>query len=124
MHLRLLKSKLHKATVTETVLDYHGSVTIDEDLMEAVGLLASEVVTIANLSTGQRAETYVIRGQRGSGIIGLNGAVARLAEPGDRIIVFSYAFLTPDEVASHQPRVAILDEHNAVVERWEEPSVS
>lgn len=118
MQIRLLKSKLHRATTTRTRLDYHGSITIDEDLMDAVGLLPYEAVTIANCSNGQRAETYVLKGERGSGAMELNGAMARLAEPGDRLIVFSFAFLEPQEVADHKPRVAVLDHENHIIEQW------
>lgn len=119
MQLRLLKSKLHMATCRNTHLLYHGSITIDEDLMDAVGLLAYEAVLIGNCATGMRAETYVLTGKRGSGEIQLNGAMARLAQPGDRLIIMSFAFLEPSEVARHKPKVAVLDEKNQIVEQWE-----
>lgn len=119
MLLRLLKSKLHMATVTQTELNYHGSVTIDRDIMDAAGLLAYEQVLIANCATGLRGETYVIEGERGSRIIQMNGALARMAQPGDRIIVLSFAFLTPEEAPRHRPQVAILDDKNRVIERFE-----
>lgn len=119
MYLRLLKGKLHQAAVTQTRLDYHGSITIDESLMEAVGFLPYEAVTVANLSTGQRAETYVIPGKKGNRDIGMNGAMARLAEPGDRVIILSFAFVEPGEVPSHHPKVAILDAENTIVEQFE-----
>ncbi len=118
MLLRLLKSKLHMAQVTQTDVSYHGSITIDSDLMDAVGLLPYEQVLIGNSATGQRGETYVIRGTAGGGSMQLNGAMARLAQPGDRIIVMAFAFATPDEVESLRPRVAVLDEHNRIVEQW------
>lgn len=119
MHIRLLKSKLHMACVTRTALNYHGSITIDETLLEAVGLLPYEAVLIGNVSTGLRAETYCIKGERGSGEIQMNGAMARLAEPGDRLIILSFAFLEPSEVAGHRPRVAVLDVKNRIQEQWE-----
>lgn len=118
MQIRLLKSKLHMAAVTNTHLHYHGSITIDEDLMDAVGLLPYEAVLIANVSTGVRAETYVLKGERGRRQMELNGAMARLAEKGDRIIIISFAFLDPKEVDSHHPRIAILDANNEIVEKW------
>jgi aspartate 1-decarboxylase len=119
MLLRLLKSKLHLAAVTQTELHYHGSITIDRDLMDAVGLIPYEQVMVANGSNGARGETYVIEGPRGSGAIQMNGALARLAHPGDRIIVMSFAFATPEEASAHRPKVAILDEKNRIVEQFE-----
>lgn len=119
MQLRFLKSKLHLATVRQTHLDYHGSITIAEDLMEAVGFFPYEAVLIGNTATGARAETYVLKGKRGSGEIQLNGAMARLAQPGDRIIIMSFVLLEPSEIPGHKPKVAILDEKNRVVEKWE-----
>lgn len=116
MLLSLLKSKLHMAAVTRTELTYHGSITIDPELMAAVGLLSHEKVLVSNCSTGQRGETYVIRGQQGQREVQLNGAMARLAQPGDRIIVMAFAAMTPDEAARHHPVVAILDAHNRIVE--------
>jgi aspartate 1-decarboxylase len=119
MLLRLLKSKLHMAAVTGTNLHYHGSITIDEDLMEAVGLLPHEAVLIANVSTGARGETYVIKGERGKKQIELNGAIARLATPGDRLIVLAFALVEPKEVAALKPKIACLDTHNGITEQFE-----
>ncbi|SFJ05781.1 aspartate 1-decarboxylase [Planctomicrobium piriforme] len=119
MLLRLLKSKLHMAAVTKTELHYHGSITIDRDIMDAVGLLPYEQVLIANCANGLRGETYVIEGGRGSGQIQMNGALARMAHSGDRIIVLAFAFATPEEVPHHHPQVAILDEHNRIVEKFD-----
>lgn len=119
MLIRLLKSKLHMATVNTTELTYHGSITVDRDLMDAVGLLPYEQVLIGNVNNGQRAETYVLEGRRGSGDMQLNGAMARLAQPGDRIIIMSFAFATADEAAAHKPRIAVLDEKNRIIEQWE-----
>ena len=117
MQLRLLRAKLHRAAVTESRLDYHGSITIDEDLMDAVGIFEFEAVTVANLSTGGRAETYVIPGRRGDGQIEMNGAMARLATPGDRLIILSFAFLEANEVATHRPKVVVLDRDNQIIEK-------
>jgi aspartate 1-decarboxylase len=119
MFLRLLKCKLHQATVTQTRLDYHGSITIDENVMEAVGLIPYEIVTIGNLSTGQRGETYVIPGRRGTGELQLNGAMARLATVGDRLIVLAFVYVQPGEAAAHKPKIAVLDEQNRIVEQWQ-----
>ncbi|MBX3443726.1 MAG: aspartate 1-decarboxylase [Planctomyces sp.] len=118
MLLRVLKAKLHLATVTRTELNYHGSITIAEDLMEAVGFLPFEQVLIGNCANGARGETYVIRGPRGSGAIELNGAMAHLASPGHRIIVMSFAFAKPRRAARVQPKIAILDESNHIIEQW------
>jgi len=119
MLLRLLKAKLHLAAVTQTALHYHGSITIDRDLMDAVGLLPYEQVLVANGSNGARGETYVLEGERGSGAMQMNGALARLAHPGDRIIVMSFAYATPEEAKTHRPKVAILNEKNQIIEQFE-----
>jgi len=119
MLIRVLKSKLHMATVSQTELTYHGSITIDEDLMQAAGLREYEQVLIGNCATGQRAETYVLRGEPGSRAMQLNGAMARLAQPGDRIIVLAFAFADPDEAATIKPLVVVLDEQNAITDQWE-----
>jgi aspartate 1-decarboxylase len=119
MQIRLLKSKLHMAAVTRADLNYHGSVSIPEDLMEAVGLVPYEQVLVGNCSTGQRGETYAIRGARGSGEIQMNGAMARLCTPGDRLIILAFADMTPEEAAGHHPKIAVLDERNRVVEQWQ-----
>ena len=101
----MLKSKIHCATVTEANLHYMGSITIDENLMEAAGLLAGEHVHVVNNMNGARIETYVIRGPRDSGAICLNGAAARLFHVGDEVIIMAYAQMTPDEAASFEPKV-------------------
>ncbi|MCA8993845.1 MAG: aspartate 1-decarboxylase [Planctomycetaceae bacterium] len=119
MHIRLLKSKLHMAAVTQTELEYHGSITIARDLMDAVGLLPFEQVLIANCENGLRGETYVIEGEAGSGTIQMNGALARMAQPGDRIIVLAFAFMEPSEASNHHPEVAILDEKNVIIEQFQ-----
>ena len=119
MLIQVLKSKLHMAAVTQTELSYHGSITIDRDLMDAAGLVPYEHVLIGNCSNGQRAETYVIEGDAGSGAMQLNGAMARLAQPGDRIIVLAFAQAEPAEAASLKPKIVVLDGQNQIVERWE-----
>lgn len=119
MLLHLLKSKLHLATVTAAELHYHGSVSIPGDLLDAVGLLPYEKVLIGNCANGQRGETYVIRGEPRTGQIQMNGAMARLATPGDRIIILSFCEVTPQEAATHHPKIAVLDRENRIVEQWE-----
>jgi len=116
MQLKLLKSKLHLAAVTGSDLHYHGSLTVDPDLMEAVGLLPYEAILVSNVATGQRAETYTLAGVRGAGQIELNGAMARLGAVGDRVIVMAFALLDPAEARHHRPRVVALDERNRIVE--------
>ena len=118
MFLRVLKAKLHLATVTRTDVNYHGSITIDEDLMDAVGLLPFEQVLVGNCNNGARGETYVLRGPRGSGAIELNGAMAHLAAPGHRIIVMSFAFMRPRRARRAKPQVAILNEANKIIEQF------
>ncbi len=111
----MMKSKLHRATVTEANLNYVGSITIDEDLMDAADLLENEKVQIVNNNNGARFETYVITGPRGSGVICLNGAAARQVQPGDKVIIISYAAMTTEEARAHKPIVTILDEANKPV---------
>jgi len=121
MQLKVLRSKLHLATVTRSDLYYHGSLTIDPDLMDAVGLLPYEAILVSNVATGNRAETYVLPGARGSGAIELNGAMARIGAVGDRVIVMSFAQLDAAEVDSHRPSVVALDSKNRIVERIDYP---
>ncbi|EGK13872.1 aspartate 1-decarboxylase [Kroppenstedtia eburnea] len=116
MYRTLMKSKIHRATVTEANLNYVGSITIDEDLLEQVDILPNEKVQVVNNNNGARLETYVIPGPRGSGTICLNGAAARLVQPGDTVIIISYAMMTKEEAEHHRPRVAIMDENNQVQE--------
>lgn len=108
----MMKSKLHRATVTEANLNYVGSITIAEDLMEAANLWENEKVQIVNNNNGARLETYVITGERGSGVICLNGAAARLVQPGDNVIIISYAHMDEAEAKAHMPIVVVLDENN------------
>ncbi len=116
MFRTLMKSKLHRARVTEANLHYVGSITIDEDLMEEADLLENEKVQVVNNSNGARFETYVIRGERGSGTVCLNGAAARLVHPGDEIIVISYAMLDDREAREWQPRIVLLNAQNKVTD--------
>lgn len=117
MQLKMLKGKLHLASVTGSDLNYHGSLTIDPELMEAVGIHPYEAILVSNTSTGLRAETYALPGIRGAGQIELNGAMARIGGVGDRLIVMAFAFLNADEVEGHRPSVVALDTRNQIVER-------
>lgn len=116
MNITLLKSKLHRATVTEANLNYVGSITIDSTLMERVELVEYEQVSIANINNGARFETYVIKGEAGSGVICLNGAAARQAQAGDKIIIMSYASMRREEASRHKPVVVFLGEQNEVLD--------
>ena len=115
MYLSMLKSKIHRATVTQAELNYVGSITIDENLMEAAGILEYERVHIVNVNSGSRIETYVIAGERGSGVICLNGAAARSGQKGDIIIIMAYADMTPEEAKENSPKVVLVDENNNAV---------
>jgi aspartate 1-decarboxylase len=112
MWLFIQKSKIHRATITEANLNYVGSITIDEDLMDAANLLEGEKVQIVNNNNGERIETYVIKGDRGSGVICLNGAAARKAEVGDIVIIIAYAMMTPEEAKSFKASNIFPDEKN------------
>jgi aspartate 1-decarboxylase len=114
MFRTMLKSKLHRATVTQSDLHYVGSVTIDEDLMDAADLLAGEQVAIVDVTNGARLETYVIAGQRGSGVIGINGAAARLVATGDLVIIISYCTVTDAEARTMRPKVVFVDASNRI----------
>jgi aspartate 1-decarboxylase len=107
------------AAVTSTDLNYQGSIAIDRDLIDAAGLHPYEMVLVANCNTGARGETYVIEAARGSREIQLNGAMARLAQPGDRLIVLAYAFAEPAEVKEIRPRIVVLDAANKITEAWD-----
>lgn len=117
MYLTILKSKLHRATVTEANLNYTGSITIDRDLIEASGIVVHEKVQVVNNNNGARFETYVIEGKRGSGTICLNGAAARLVQPGDTVIIMAYAHMTPEEAANYKPSVLLLGDNNRVLRK-------
>jgi aspartate 1-decarboxylase len=112
----MMNSKIHRAQVTEANLDYVGSVTIDQDILDAVGMLANEKVHIVNNNNGARLETYIIPGKRGSGVICLNGAAARLVQKGDIVIIMSYVYVDANEAVNHQPKVAIMGENNSIKE--------
>lgn len=116
MFLTMFKSKIHRATVTEANLNYMGSITIDETLMEAADILPNEKVQIVNNSNGARFETYVIKGPRDSGVICLNGAAARLVQPGDTVIIISYAMLDSKEARTFEPTVVMVDGKNRIRE--------
>ncbi len=121
MTLEMLKSKIHRATVTQAELNYVGSITIDETLMEAAGIFEYEKVQIADVDNGARFETYVIAGEKGSGIICLNGAAARMVSTGDKVIIMCYAQMTPQEAKENPPKVVFVDEKNGItsVSRYE-----
>ncbi len=114
---KLLKSKLHRVKVTETHLDYEGSITVDELLMDAAGILPFEQLLIANLRSGERFETYVIPGERESGVICVNGAAAHKAAAGDLLIIFQYIYLEPSELENHCPIVIYVDENNRIIRK-------
>ena len=112
----MMNGKIHRATVTEADLNYVGSITIDEDLLDAVGMLPNEKVHVVNNNNGARFETYIIAGARGSGVICVNGAAARLVQRGDIVIIISYAYVDNAEAKNHKPTVAIMGEGNTIKE--------
>ena len=110
----MLKAKIHRATVTQAELDYVGSITVDSDLLEQAGILEYEKVQIVDVNNGSRFETYTIAGERGSGVMCLNGAAARMVQTGDKIILMAYAQVTPEEASELRPTVLFVDEKNKV----------
>lgn len=116
MLINMFKGKIHKAKITEANLNYMGSVTIDQDLMDASGILPNERVQIVNNNNGARLETYTIAGERGSGIVCLNGAAARLMQPGDIVIIIAYTWLEEKDAVHHKPKVIFVDENNKIQE--------
>ena len=122
MYRTMLKSKIHRATVTQADLHYVGSVTIDEDLMDAADLLPGEQVAIVDIDNGARLETYVIAGPRGSGVIGINGAAARLVHEGDLVIIISYCTVTDAEARTLRPKVVFVDADNRIVGTGADPA--
>lgn len=116
MYRTVMRSKIHRARVTNANLNYVGSITIDEDILDAVGIAANEKVQIVNNNNGARLETYVIPGERGSGDMCLNGAAARLVQKDDIIIIVAYGMVSDEEIRTHQPAVAIMDENNKIIE--------
>lgn len=115
MTISVLKSKIHRATVTEADLNYVGSITVDEDLLDKSGITEYQKVQIVDINNGERFETYTIAGERGSGIICLNGAAARCVQKGDKIIIMAYADMTPEEAKEHSPVVLFVDDDNKIL---------
>lgn len=118
MLLNYMKGKIHRATVTQANIDYEGSITIDQNLMESAGILSFEQVHVYNIANGSRLITYAIEGPPGSGVICLNGAAARLVSPGDKVIIVAYCQMTPEEARDFQPRVVLMDEGNKVKDQF------
>lgn len=116
MRIDVLKSKIHRVGITQANLDYIGSITIDENLMDAVNIIENERVHIYNITNGNRFDTYVIKGERGSGIIGINGAAARKVAVNDKIIIVSYASMEFEEAKKHQPLIIFPDDYNQIPE--------
>ncbi|MEK3886053.1 aspartate 1-decarboxylase [Bacillus sp. FSL K6-3431] len=116
MFRTMMNAKIHRATVTEANLDYVGSITIDQAILEAVGMVANEKVQIVNNNNGARLETYIIEGERDSGVICLNGAAARLVQPGDIVIIISYALVPEESIPTHKPKVALMNADNKIQE--------
>ncbi|MEU8796265.1 aspartate 1-decarboxylase [Spirillospora sp. NPDC048819] len=122
MFRTMFKSKIHRATVTQADLHYVGSLTIDQDLMDAADLLPGEQVSVVDIDNGARLETYLIAGERGSGVIGINGAAARLVAPGDLVIIISYAQLSDAEAREFVPRVVHVDRSNKIISLGSDPA--
>lgn len=116
MILNMLKGKIHRATIRQAELDYVGSITIDKNLLDAANILEYETVQVVDVNNGARLETYTIAGERGSGMICLNGAAARLVQPGDTCIIMCYCQMTPEEAETHRPHVVFVDEENTIRE--------
>lgn len=114
MHRQMLRAKLHRATITEADLDYEGSLTIDKDLLDAVGIIPFERVKVYNINNGERFDTYAIEGESGSGVIGLNGAAARKGMVGDLIIIVTFGFYSPEDLETYHPNIALLDDKNSI----------
>lgn len=122
MFRTMMKSKIHRATVTQADLHYVGSVTVDEDLLDAADLLPGELVHIVDVTNGARLETYTIAGPRGSGVLGINGAAAHLVHPGDLVILIAYGQMTDDEARAHRPRVVFVDAGNRITGTGHDPA--
>lgn len=120
MYRNMLNSKIHRATVTEANLNYVGSITIDRDLLDAANMLPNERVQIVNNNNGERFETYIIEGERGSGVICVNGAAARLVQPGDVVIIMSYMMMEEEVAQNYEPVVCLVDDHNRIIQQIEE----
>lgn len=119
----MCKGKIHRATVTQANLNYVGSITIDQDLLDAANIYPYEKVQVVNITNGSRLETYTIAGARGSGVICLNGAAARLNTEGDLVIIISYAQCTEEEIRTLEPQIVFVDEHNSLVEKKNVPLI-
>jgi aspartate 1-decarboxylase len=118
----MMKSKIHRATITQADLHYVGSITVDEDLLDAADLLPGELVHVLDITNGARLETYTIAGECGSGIIGINGAAARLVQPGDLVILIGYALMDDTEARTYQPRVVFVDADNHITGTGHDPA--
>ncbi|MCK5069316.1 MAG: aspartate 1-decarboxylase [Desulfocapsa sp.] len=116
MQRQMLRAKLHRATITEADLDYEGSLTIDKDLLDSVGIIPFERVKVYNINNGERFDTYAIEGESGSGVIGLNGAAARKGMVGDLIIIVTFGFYSPEDLEKYHPNIALLDDKNSIKE--------
>jgi aspartate 1-decarboxylase len=116
----LMRAKVHGATLTESNLNYTGSLTLDAGIMERLGMLPNEQVQVLNLNNGSRLITYLIAGEKGSGVVALNGAAARLGQPGDKVLIVSYAVMSEDEARQFRPKVVLVDARNRVVELLED----
>ncbi|NLH01224.1 MAG: aspartate 1-decarboxylase [Clostridiales bacterium] len=114
MQVQMLKGKIHRATVRQAELDYVGSITVDKDLLDAAGILEYEKVQVVDINNGNRFETYTISGERGTGMICLNGAAARCVAVNDKIIIMAYAFMTPEEAVASKPKVVFVDDSNRI----------
>lgn len=114
MLIEVLQAKIHNVRITQTELNYTGSITIDENIMDAAGVIANQKIMIVNNNNGERFETYIIRGDRGTGIIGLNGAAARRGQVGDALILMTFAQMTPEEAQTHSPRNIFPDRNNLI----------
>ncbi|MHA7987618.1 aspartate 1-decarboxylase [Rathayibacter sp. CAU 1779] len=121
MRVTMLRSKIHRATVTKADLHYVGSLTVDRALLDASGILVGEKISVVNIDNGQRFETYVIEGERGSGVIGVNGAAARLVSVGDRVIIMAYASMKLAKASAFRPKVIMVDEQNRVEHTGDDP---
>ena len=119
MNITMLYSKLHRATVTDANLNYVGSITVDQNLLEAVNMRVGQKIDIVNVNNGERFSTYIIPGERGKGDICLNGAAARKVHKGDKIIIIAYASMTEEEADKHQPKIVILDDDNTIAQAFE-----
>jgi aspartate 1-decarboxylase len=124
MLVKLLKTKIHRATVTMTDANYHGSITIDRELLVASGLFPNEAVIVADCENGNRFETYVIPGERGTGVIGINGAAARLSHVGNKVIIMSFVLAKPDEIEGHTSRTVLVNDRNQATQTIEQPTIA